>query len=63
MLVAYGFTQRNDIDYKDTFSHMTMLKSISIVLAITSLNDYENWQIDVKMTFLNGYLEEDVCMK
>lgn len=42
MLVAYGFTQRNDIDYKDTFSHMTMLKSISIVLAITSLNDYEN---------------------
>ncbi|KAK6120346.1 hypothetical protein DH2020_045903 [Rehmannia glutinosa] len=39
-----------------------MLKSIRILLAIASSLDYEIWQIDVKTTFLNGNLEEDIYM-
>ena len=39
-----------------------MLKSIWIILAIAAYFDYEIWQMDVKTTFLNGNLTEDVYM-
>jgi hypothetical protein len=39
-----------------------MLKSIRIILAIVAYFDYENWQMDVKIAFLNENLEEDVYM-
>jgi len=39
-----------------------MLKSIQILLAITAYYDYEIWQMDIKMAFLNGNLSEDVYM-
>ena len=40
-----------------------MLKSIRVMLAIATHYNYEIWQMDVKMAFLNGYLEEDIFMK
>ena len=39
-----------------------MLKSVRIMLAITAFYDYEIWQIDVKIAFLNGYLKEELYM-
>jgi hypothetical protein len=39
-----------------------MLKSVRILLGIATHFDYEIWQMDVKMTFLNGNLCEDVYM-
>ena len=39
-----------------------MLKSIRILLAIAVYYDYEIWQMNVKTTFLNGNLLEDVYM-
>ena len=39
-----------------------MLKSIRILLAIAAYYDYEILQMDVKTTFLNGNLLEDVYM-
>ena len=39
-----------------------MLKSVRIILAIAAYFDYEIWQMDVKTTFLNGNLTEDVYM-
>ena len=37
-----------------------MLKSIRIMLAIAAYHDYKIWQMDVKASFLNGFLEEEV---
>src|SRR4051812_38107935 len=59
-LVAKGFRQVQGIDYNETFSPVAMLKSVRIVLAIAAYFDYEIWQMDVKTTFLNGNLDEDV---
>jgi len=56
--VAKGYTQKDGVDYEETFSLVAMLKSIRILLAIAAYFDYEIWQMDVKTTFLNGYLEE-----
>ena len=61
-LVAKGFTQTQGVDYDETFSPVAMLKSIRILFAIAAHYDYEIWQMDVKTTFLNGHLEEDVYM-
>ena len=61
-LVAKGYSQREGIDYEETFSPVTMIKSIRILLSIAAHLDYEIWQMDIKTTFLNGYLEEDIFM-
>ncbi|KAL0463091.1 UNVERIFIED_CONTAM: hypothetical protein Slati_0196700 [Sesamum latifolium] len=39
-----------------------MAKSIRILLAIAAWYDYEIWQMDVKMAFLNGFIEEEIFM-
>jgi len=61
-LVAKGFRQIQGVDYDKTFSPIAMLKSIRILLAIAAYYDYEIWQMDIKTTFLNGNLSEDVYM-
>ena len=40
-LVAKGFKQTHGIDYDETFSPVTMLKSIRILIAIAAYHDYE----------------------
>ena len=59
-LVAKGYHQRQGIDYDKTFSPITMLKSIKILLVNASHYDYEIWKMDVKTVFLNGNLSEEV---
>ena len=39
-----------------------MIKSIRILLSIAAHKDYEIWQMDVKIAFLNGSLEEIIYM-
>ncbi|GJR71749.1 retrotransposon protein, putative, ty1-copia subclass [Tanacetum coccineum] len=61
-LVAKGFTQTYGVDYEETFSSIVDIKAIRILIAIAAYYDYEIWQMDVKTTFLNGHLNEDVYM-
>ena len=61
-LVVKGYSQRQGIDYDKTFAPVAMIKSIRILLAIAAYYDYEIWQMDVKTTFLNDNLQEDVYM-
>ena len=62
-LVPKGFTQKEGIDYEETFLAIAMLKSIRILLSIAACLDYEIWYMDVKIVFLNGNLEEDIYMQ
>nr|GEZ20245.1 retrotransposon protein, putative, Ty1-copia subclass [Tanacetum cinerariifolium] len=50
------------IDYEETFSPVADIRAIKILIAISAFNDYEIWKMDVKTTFLNGYLDEDIYM-
>ncbi|KAK8597245.1 hypothetical protein V6N12_065718 [Hibiscus sabdariffa] len=40
-VVAKGFRQIHGVDYDETFSPVTMIKSIRILLAIAAIHDYE----------------------
>ena len=61
-LVAKGFTQKHNIDYFDTFAPVIRISSMCVLLALTSIQKLVIHQMDVKTTFLNGELEEEVYM-
>ena len=61
-LVAKGFTQREGIDYNETFSPVSCKDSFRIIMALVAHYDCELHQMDVKTAFLNGDLEENVYM-
>ncbi|GKB82654.1 retrotransposon protein, putative, ty1-copia subclass [Tanacetum coccineum] len=61
-LVIKGFRQREGLDYFDTYSPVTRITSIRMVLAIAALRNLEVHQMNVKMAFLNGDLEEEIYM-
>nr|GFA13387.1 putative retrotransposon protein [Tanacetum cinerariifolium] len=58
-LVAKGYTQTPGIDYEETFSPVSDIRAIRILIAIVAYYDYEIWQMDVKTAFLDGYLNEE----
>ena len=62
-LVAKGFTQKEGINYIETFSPVSKKDSLCIILALVAHFDLELQQIDVKTAFLNGELKEEVYMK
>jgi hypothetical protein len=61
-LVAKGFMQREGINYNETFSPVSCKDCFRIIMALVAHYDLELYQMDVKTAFLNGDLEENVCM-
>ncbi|PKI35486.1 hypothetical protein CRG98_044109 [Punica granatum] len=62
-LVAKGFTKKEGINYHETFSPVSKKDSLRIIMALVAHLDLEWHQMDVKTTFLNGDLDEEVYMK
>ena len=62
-LVAQGFCQKEGIDYEETFAHVVRLESIRILLALAASKGFKLFQMDVKIAFLNGFIEEEVYVK
>ena len=61
-LVAKCFTQKEGIDYKDTFFPVSTKHSFRIIMALVAHFDLELHQMDVKIAFLNGDIEETIYM-
>jgi hypothetical protein len=61
--VAKGYSQLYGIDYTETFAPVVRFSSLRAILAIAAAADYEIHQMDVKTAFLNGDLDEDICMQ
>jgi hypothetical protein len=62
-LVAQGFTQKEWIDYEETFAPVAHLEAIRILLAFSVAKGFRLHQMDVKSAFLNGVLEEEVYVR
>nr|GEX60771.1 hypothetical protein [Tanacetum cinerariifolium] len=59
-LVAVGYSQQEGIDYDETFAPVARIKDIRLFLACAAHKDFTIFQMDVKTTFLNGILKEQV---
>ena len=62
-LIVKGFTQKEWIDYKETFFPVLKKDSFCIIMTLATHFDLGLQKIDVKIAFLNGNLEEEVYMK
>nr|GEV84116.1 retrotransposon protein, putative, Ty1-copia subclass [Tanacetum cinerariifolium] len=62
-LVAKGFTQREGLDYFDTYALVARTTTIRILIALASINKLIIHQMAVKTAFLNGELKEEVYME
>ena len=62
-LVIKGYKQQEDLDYFNIYSPVSWITSIRMILVIAALRNPEVHQMDVKMTFLNGDLDEKVYIE
>ncbi|KAL2235602.1 UNVERIFIED_CONTAM: Retrovirus-related Pol polyprotein from transposon TNT 1-94 [Sesamum indicum] len=60
ILVAKGYKQKIGTDYNEVFAHVARLESIRLIISLATQNHWKIHQIDVKFTFLNGVLKEEV---
>ena len=61
--MAKGFTQKEGIDYFDTYALVARITSIRVLLALATIYDLIIHQMDVKTTFLNGNMSEEIYMQ
>nr|GEY22538.1 copia protein [Tanacetum cinerariifolium] len=59
-LVAVGYSQQEGIDYDETFRPVARIEAIRLFLAYTAHKDFTVFQMDVKTSFLNGILKEEL---
>nr|GEY88541.1 zinc finger, CCHC-type [Tanacetum cinerariifolium] len=61
--VIEGFKQKLKIGYFYTYAHVARINTIRLLIALTSIHILIIHQIDVKTTFLNCELDEEVLKK
>lgn len=61
-LVAKGYSQKEGIDYQETFAPVVKFATFRAMLAIAAALDLDLHQLDVSSAFLNGILQEDIYM-
>ncbi|KAH9322868.1 hypothetical protein KI387_017507 [Taxus chinensis] len=62
-LVCKGYAQVEGVDFEETFAPIARLEAIKIFLAFTVFKNFKVYQMDVKSSFLNGNLEEEVYIE
>jgi hypothetical protein len=61
--VARGFSQKEGINYEETFTPMAKYTSIKTIIALATKMKWKLHQKDVKTNFLNGVIKEEVYIE
>nr|GEW95855.1 retrovirus-related Pol polyprotein from transposon TNT 1-94 [Tanacetum cinerariifolium] len=59
-LVAHGFRQEECIDFEESFAPISRIEAIRIFIANATYKNLTIFQMDAKMTFLDGELKEEM---
>jgi hypothetical protein len=62
-LVAQGFSQVEGLEFGKTFAHVGRFEVIRILLAFVAFKGFKLYQMDVKNSFLNGVIQEEVYVR
>ena len=62
-LVCKGYAQEEGLDYGKTFAAVAKMERVRTLLAYLAYKGFKVYQMDVKSTFLNGILEEEVYIE
>jgi len=62
-LVAQGYSEQEDIDYTEIFAPVARLEAIGLLLSSSVIHGIILYQMDVKSSFLNGVISEEVFVK
>ena len=62
-MVAKGFTQVPGIDFGETYTLVTWLELIHMILHIGTTKDWDIDHLDIKTVFLHGELDEEIYME
>jgi len=62
ILVVKGLAQKKGIDFHETFSPVVKMTSIGTILSLVVVEDLHLGLLDVKTTFINGDLYEEIYM-
>ena len=63
LLIKGGFSQRKGIDYEETFAPGARYTSIKTIMALDTMMKWDIHQMDVKTTFPNGMIKEEVYIE
>ncbi|CAI7804698.1 unnamed protein product [Closterium sp. NIES-53] len=61
--VARGFTQRQGVDYFQTFSPTPKMTTLRVLLHVAAQRDYELHSLDFSTAFLQGSLHEEIWLR
>lgn len=62
-LVVKDYAHIFGVDYSDTFAPVARLDTTRLLLAIAVQMSWKVYQLDVKSTFLNGFLQEQIYVE
>ncbi|CAI5489099.1 unnamed protein product [Closterium sp. Naga37s-1] len=63
LYVARGFSQRQGVDYFQTFSPTPKMTTLRVLLHIAAHRDYELHSLDFSTAFLQGSLHEEIWLR
>ena len=58
--MARGFSQVEGVNYEEIFAPVARYTSIYCIISIAAEMDWKIHQMDVKTSFLNGFIQEEV---
>ena len=62
-LVAKGFTHKYGIYYEETFAPVARQETIRMLISLAAQKKWSIHHMDMKIAFLNGYVEEEVYVE
>jgi len=63
LIYFYKGIDKEVVDFFDTYSPISKVTTIRVLIALACIFNLQIHQMDVKIIFINGDLKDEMCMK